>query len=60
VKKKGEGAREQSSGKLTVKATMETVTLARTRMVNSPSPWLAWPCNYVEEVERKMAKLLAS
>ena len=45
---------------LAVKATMETVTPVRTRMVNSPSPWLDWPCNYVEEVERKTVKLLAS
>ena len=60
MKKKGEGAREQSSGELAVKATMEIVTPARTRTANLPSPWLAWPYNYIEEVERMMAKLLAS
>jgi len=39
------------------KAAMETMILARSRMAISPSPWLAWPCYYVEEVERKTEKL---
>ena len=60
MKKKGERAREESSGELTVMATMVTVTPARTRTANSPSLWLAWPCYYIEEVERKMAKLIVS
>ena len=45
VKKKGERAREQSSGELAVMATMVTMTPARTRTANSPTPWLACPCN---------------
>ena len=52
-----EGASESSSGELAVKAAMEPVIPPRTRTMNSPSPWLAWPCYYVEEVERKTEKL---
>ena len=48
-----ECTREPSSGELAMKAAIEAKILARTRMVISPSPWLAWPCYYVEEVERK-------
>jgi len=55
-----ERASEPSSGELTVKATVEAENPARARTMNSPSTWLAWPCYYVEEVERKMAKLTAS
>ena len=43
-----------------MKAAMEAEILVRARMANSPSPWLAWPCYYVEEVERKTAKLVVS
>ena len=50
-----EGAREPSSGELDVKAAMEDMIPVRSRTVISPSPWLAWPCYYVEEVERKTA-----
>ena len=60
VKKKKEGTREPSSDELAVKAAMEAEIPARARTANSPSPWLAWSCYYVEEVERKMAKLTAS
>ena len=54
--KKKEGAWEPTSGELTVKVAMETEIPMRARTVNSPSPWLAWPCYYVEEVERKTAQ----
>ena len=53
MKKKKECAREPSSGELAVKAAMEAEIPARARTANSPSPWLAWPCYCVEEVERK-------
>ena len=43
-----------------MKAAMETMISMRTRTTNSPSPWLAWPCYYVDEVERKTAKLMVS
>jgi hypothetical protein len=59
-KKKGKRAKEQSSDELTVKTAKETVTPARTRMAILPSPWLAWPCNSIRDVERKMVKILAS
>ena len=59
MKKKKEGAREPSSGELAMMAAMEAKILARARTANSPSPWLAWPYYYIEEVERKMAKLTA-
>ena len=52
-------ASEPSGGELAVKAAMEAEIPARARMANSPSPRLVWPCYYVEEVERKMAMLLA-
>ena len=55
-----EGAKEPSSGELAVKAALEAVIPARTRTANSPSPWLAWPCYYVEEVERKTTQLTTS
>ena len=60
MKKMEEGAMEPSSGKLIVKAAMETGIPTRTRTANSPSPWLAWPYYYVEEVERKTSKLVVS
>ena len=60
MKKMEERASEPSSGELTVKAAVEAENPARARTMNSPSPWLAWPCYYVEEVERKTAKLTAS
>jgi hypothetical protein len=59
-KKKGKRAKEQSSDELAMKVAIETMSPARTRMAISPSPWLAWPYNLVKNVERKMAKLLAS
>ena len=55
-----EGAREPSSGELAVKAAMEAMIPVRSRTAILPSPWLAWPCYYVEEVERKTTKLQAS
>ena len=60
MKKMEEEASEPSSGKLAMKATMEAMILARTSTANSPSPWLAWPSYYVEEVERKTVQLTAS
>ena len=60
MKKKKECAKEPSSGELAVKAAIDAKIPARARMANSPSPWLAWPCYCIEEVERKMAKLTAS
>ena len=47
MKKMEEGASELSSDELTMKAAMEAMILTRTRMVNSPSLWLAWPCYYI-------------
>jgi hypothetical protein len=38
MKKKGERAKEQSSGELAVKVTMETMTPVRTRMAKYASP----------------------
>ena len=55
-----ERAREPSGGELAVKAAMEPKISARIRMAISPSPWLAWPYYYIEEVERKTTKLTAS
>ena len=60
MKKKKECAKEPSSGELAVKAAMEAEIPTKARTVNSPSPWLAWPCYYVEEVERKTTKLMVS
>ena len=50
MKKKKEGTRVPSSGELAVKVAMEAEIPARARTANSPSPWLAWPCYFVEEV----------
>ena len=49
-----------SSGELAVKAAMEPMIPTRSRTVILPSPRLAWPYYYVEEVERKTAKYTVS
>ena len=59
MNKAKERTMEPSSGELAVKAAMEAEIPTKARTVNSPSPWLAWPCYYVQEVERKTTKLLA-